>query len=90
MFVVPPSNNRLTMIRKEYKVAAISPENDAKGATHNSSKDDIIKIINTSLLKGAIVELKIVEGVDLNNEGKRFSKIRLDIISNTDYDKYEV
>ncbi|MCF8449635.1 MAG: hypothetical protein K9G49_07155 [Taibaiella sp.] len=78
------------MIRKEYKVAAISPENDAKGATHNSSKDDIIKIINTSLLKGAIVELKIVEGVDLNNEGKRFSKIRLDIISNTDYDKYEV
>jgi hypothetical protein len=78
------------MIRKEYKVAATSPENEAIGAGENSAKEDIIKIINTSLVKGAIVEVKIIEGVDLSNDGKRFSKIRLDIISNTDYDKYEL
>jgi hypothetical protein len=76
------------MIRKEYHVeSSLSKQNDEKPA-NGSVKEDILKVIDTAFLNGAIVELKILEGVDLINGGKRFSKIRMDIVSNTDFDKY--
>lgn len=76
------------MIRKEYHVeSTLSKQKDEKVA-NGSVKEDILKVIDTAFLNGAIVELKILEGVDLVNGGKRFSKIRMDIVSNTDFDKY--
>lgn len=77
------------MIRKEYQVQATS-QSATENATYDSSiKDEILKIMDTAFLNGALVELKVLEGVDLVNGGKRFSKIRMDIVSNTDFDKYE-
>jgi|GEM_PF-4193638 len=77
------------MIRKEFQVAsAISRDNDDVVAS-GSIKEEILRVIDTAFLNGAIVELKILEGVDLINGGKRFSKIRMDIVSNTDFDKYD-
>lgn len=76
------------MIRKEYHVeSTLSKQKDEK-AVNGNVKEDILKVIDTAFLNGAIVELKILEGVDLINGGKRFSKIRMDIVSNTDFDKY--
>ncbi len=78
------------MIRKEYHVAAT--KNDSRVDSENDSqiKDEILNVLNIAFGTGAIVELKILEGVDLSNDGKRFSKIRMDIVSNTDFDKYEL
>lgn len=77
------------MIRKEYQVASAKGAISDTKITNVSIKEDILKVIDTAFLNGAIVELKILEGVDLVNGGKRFSKIRMDIISNTDFDQYE-
>jgi hypothetical protein len=77
------------MIRKEYQVQATN-QSATDNATYDSTiKDEILKIMDTAFLNGALVELKVLEGVDLINGGKRFSKIRMDIVSNTDFDKYE-
>ncbi len=77
------------MIRKEYQVASAKGTIADTKSTNISIKEDILKVIDTAFLNGAIVELKILEGVDLINGGKRFSKIRMDIVSNTDFDQYE-
>lgn len=76
------------MIRKEYHVESTLAKQKDDKAANGSVKEDILKVIDTAFLNGAIVELKILEGVDLVNGGKRFSKIRMDIVSNTDFDKY--
>ncbi|GAA4461684.1 hypothetical protein GCM10023093_06750 [Nemorincola caseinilytica] len=77
------------MIRKEYQVGSTLSKEDEDKVTNSNIKNEIIRMIDTAFLNGAIVELKILEGVDLVNGGKRFSKIRMDIVSNTDFDKYE-
>lgn len=77
------------MIRKEYHVESHKESKSDTKANDKTIKDDILKVIETAFLNGAIVELKILEGVDLINGGKRFSKIRMDIVSNTDFDQYE-
>jgi hypothetical protein len=78
------------MIRKEYQVESSNgARSDTKTNEKAVIKEEILKVIDTAFLNGAIVELKILEGVDLINGGKRFSKIRMDIISNTDFDQYD-
>ena len=77
------------MIRKEYQVASVNGANNDTASNAQSIKEDIMKVIDAAFLNGAIVELKVLEGVDLVNGGKRFSKIRMDIISNTDFDQYQ-
>ncbi len=78
------------MIRKEYQVEADNSIARHDSVTYDSRiKNDILKVIDTAFSNGALVELKILEGVDLVNGGKRFSKIRMDIVSNTDFDKYD-
>lgn len=77
------------MIRKEYHVTA-RPEDVNNADSDNDLKNEILKVLDTAFNQGAIVELKILEGVDLSNDGKRFSKIRMDIVSNTDFDQYNL
>jgi hypothetical protein len=77
------------MIRKEYQVQAVKSPQSEDDVIDVTIKEEILKVIDTAFSNGALVELKILEGVDLINGGKRFSKIRMDIISNTDFDKYE-
>lgn len=78
------------MIRKEYHVTATQPEDLKNADSDNKLKNEILKVLDTAFNQGAIVELKILEGVDLSNDGKRFSKIRMDIVSNTDFDQYDL
>jgi len=78
------------MIRKEYHVESSNAEITNVSLRDNSVKEEILKVLDAAFQQGAIVELKILEGVDLTNGGKRFSKIRMDIVSNTDFDKYEI
>lgn len=74
------------MIRKDYLVETA---NGTEGGQQSERvKQELIDMISKAFSAGAIVEVKIVEGVDLGDESKRFSKLRLDIISNTDYDKF--
>ena len=75
------------MIRRDYLInGANSPHADAKAETEKV-KQELIEIMDKAFSYGAIVELKIIEGVELNNS-KRFSKLRLDIVSNTEFDKF--
>jgi hypothetical protein len=76
------------MIRKEYQVESSNAEITNVALRDNSVKEEILKMLDIAFQQGAIVELKILEGVDLTNDGKRFSKIRMDIVSNTDFDKF--
>jgi hypothetical protein len=78
------------MIRKEYHVESSNAEITNVALRDNSVKEEILKMLDIAFQQGAIVELKILEGVDLANDGKRFSKIRMDIVSNTDFDKYSI
>lgn len=78
------------MIRKEYQVESNNAAITNVALRDNSVKEEILKVLDIAFQQGAIVELKILEGVDLLNDGKRFSKIRMDIISNTDFDKYNL
>jgi len=77
------------MIRKEYQVGSTLSKAEEDKAMNGTAKEDIIKMLDIAFQNGAIIELKILEGVDLVNGGKRFSKIRMDIVSNTDFDKYD-
>ncbi len=77
------------MIRKEFQVASATSRDNDDVVASGGIKEEILRVIDTAFLNGAIVELKILEGVDLINGGKRFSKIRMDIVSNTDFDKYD-
>lgn len=77
------------MIRKEYHVGSTLSKKEEEKVMNSKIKDEIIRVIDTAFQNGAIVELKILEGVDLVNGGKRFSKIRMDVVSNTDFDKYD-
>ncbi len=76
------------MIRKEYQVESTNVAITNLALRDNSVKEEILKVLDIAFKQGAIVELKILEGVDLVNDGKRFSKIRMDIVSNTDFDQY--
>ena len=76
------------MIRKEYQVESSNAEITNVALRDNSVKEEILKMLDIAFQQGAIVELRILEGVDLTNDGKRFSKIRMDIVSNTDFDKF--
>ena len=76
------------MIRKEYQVESSNAEITNVALRDNSVKEEILKMLDIAFQQGAIVELKILEGVDLTNDGKLFSKIRMDIVSNTDFDKF--
>ncbi len=78
------------MKRKEYQVKSFTTTPHKNEQNENYIKDEILRIIDTAFLYGAVVEVKILDGVDLTNEGKRFSKVRLDIVSNTDFDTYEL
>jgi hypothetical protein len=85
-----PSENVITMKRKEYHVKAIETTPHKHEQNENYIKEEILRIIDTAFSRGAVVEIKVLEGVDLANDGKRFSKVRMDIISNTDFDSYEL
>lgn len=75
------------MVRKDYLVKAENGHGDGYKPDH--VKQEILNILNTAFASGAIVEVKIIEGIDLTHDGKRFSKLRLDIISNTDFDNFD-
>lgn len=75
------------MIRKEYHIHGLKSE-DAEMESPKEVRNEIIRLLNTSFQKGAVVEIKIMEGIDVSESGKRFSRLRLDIISNTDFDDY--
>ncbi len=74
------------MIRKDYLVQTANAEGE--GQESERVKQELIEMISKAFSAGAIVEVKIVEGVDLEHDSKRFSKLRLDIISNTDFDQF--
>jgi len=76
------------MISKDYLIPAWKNANDSGEIQAQDTRSEILNILHTAFRDGAIVEVKIVEGVDLNSAGKRFSKLRLDIISNTDFDSF--
>ncbi len=78
------------MIRKDYHIAATNQLHKDPQNPENIVKNELLKILDTAFLNGAVVELKILEGVELTNEGRRFSKIRLDIVSNTDFDTFKL
>jgi len=75
------------MIRKEYLIQAVNTP-EVIDHPNAQARQEIIELINRAFSLGAVVELKIIEAVDLNNHSKRFSKLRLDIISNTDFDQF--
>jgi len=76
------------MIRKDYMINGSTTGADDADKVNDLMKKEIMQVIDQAFSQGAVVELKIIEGLDLNNDSKRFSKLRLDITSNTDFDQF--
>jgi hypothetical protein len=76
------------MIRKDYLINAVHPSSDDANKINERTKKEILEMLDKAFVMGAVVDLKVIEGVELDNGSKKFSKLRLDIISNTDFDQF--
>jgi hypothetical protein len=69
------------MLSKEFRVESNS--HSTHDSSSNTIKNQIMGLLDASFSSGAILDIKIIDGVNISADGKRFSQIRIDIISNT-------